>query len=174
MSTWKIDKAHSEVQFKVKHMVISTISGVFNEFDGQLNTEEDNLDNANIHLSIDVQSIDTRNESRDGHLKSDDFFSANNFPKIEIKVENITKESDEEYTLHSKVKIKDVEKDIQFNALFGGVIIDPYGQTRMGLEITGKLNRQDFGLAWNATTEAGGLIVSNDVRLIGNLEFTKA
>lgn len=174
MATWNIDKAHSEVQFKVKHLVISTVTGSFNDFDGQLVTDSDNLERAKIDLNIDVNSIDTKNADRDGHLKSPDFFAAAEFPKIAIKVDSITKKSDDEYVLHSKVNIKGVEKPVDFNAELGGITVDPYGQTKMGLEVAGKINRQEFGLTWSAVTEAGGLVVSDDVKLVGNVQFVKA
>ncbi len=173
MATWNIDTAHSEVQFKVKHMVISTVTGAFKDFNGELVSEQDNLDNAKINLAIDVNSIDTRNEARDGHLKSADFFSADEFPNINVNVESISKKSDDEYVLHSKVTIKGTEKSVDFKAAYGGVITDPYGNQRMGLEVSGNLNRQEFGLTWSALTEAGGLVVSDDIRLVGNMEFVK-
>ncbi|MBN9293278.1 MAG: YceI family protein [Flavobacteriia bacterium] len=174
MATWNIDKAHSEVQFKVKHLVISTVTGAFNDFDGQLVSDSDNLEGAKINLDIDVNSIDTKNADRDGHLKSPDFFAAAEFPKIVIKVDSITKKSADEYVLHSKVNIKGVEKPVDFNAELGGITVDPYGQTKMGLEVAGKINRQEFGLTWSAVTEAGGLVVSDDVKLVGNVQFVKA
>lgn len=174
MATWNIDTAHSEVQFKVKHMVISTVTGNFNEFDGNLQAEEDSINNAKINLVINVNSIDTRNESRDAHLRSADFFAADEFPEIKINVEDITEKSADEYVLHANVNIRGVEKKVDFQADYGGIITDPYGHQRMGLEVSGKINRQDFGLAWSAMTEAGGLVVSDDIRLIGNMEFVKA
>lgn len=174
MSTWNIDKAHSEVQFKVKHLVISTVTGTFNEFNGQLVSDNDQLENAKIDLAIDVNSINTRNEDRDNHLKSADFFAANEFPNINITVGSVTKKSDDEYILHSEVEIKGNKKAIDLTAELGGITVDPYGQTKLGLEINGKINRQEFGLTWSALTEAGGLVVSDDIKLNGNVQFIKA
>lgn len=174
MATWNIDKAHSQVQFKAKHMVISTVEGSFDQFDGILNSEKGSLEDAKIDLKIDVNSINTKQDYRDNHLKSNDFFAAAEHPHIDINVENVSKNSDEEYVLHSKVKIRGVEKPLDFIANYGGVIKDMEGKDRMGFEVSGKINRKEFGLAWSALTEAGGAVVSDTIRLAGNFEFVKA
>lgn len=174
MSTWNIDKSHSEIQFKVKHMVISTVTGNFNDFDGALELGEDSFESAKIKLEVDVDSIDTRNENRDAHLKSAEFFGAEEFPKMHIQVEDIVKKSEDEFILRTRTTIKGVERPVELVANYGGIINDMYGYKRMGLEVSGKINRQDFGLTWSAMTETGGLVVSDEVRLIGNIEFVKA
>lgn len=174
METWNIDKAHSEVHFKVKHMVISTVTGAFNNFDGSLEMLPNDFESAKINLNIDVNSIDTRNEGRDAHLKAADFFDVEKFPEMKVQVNSITKKSDEDYVLHTQITIKGVEKQVDLTANYGGIINDMYGYQRMGLEVSGKLNRQDFGLTWSAVTEAGGLVVSDEIKLIGNVELVKA
>lgn len=171
---WNMDKAHSEVEFKAKHMMISTVTGRFEDINGTLASEQGTIEDANININIAVDSINTKQDYRDNHLKSDDFFSAANYPEITIKVNNVTKKSDSDFTLHSLVKIRDVEKPIDFSAEYGGVIKDMEGKERMGFEVNGEINRQDFGLTWSALTEAGGAVVSDKIRLQGNLEFVKA
>lgn len=174
MATWNMDIAHSEVEFKAKHMMISTVTGRFEELKGSLTSEKGSLEDANIQINIAVDSINTKQEYRDNHLKSDDFFSAANHPEITIKVNNATKKSDDEYVLHSLIGIKGVEKNVDFTAEYGGIIKDMEGKERMGFEVKGEINRQDFGLTWSALTEAGGAVVSDKIRLQGNLEFVKA
>jgi len=173
MANWNIDKAHSEVSFKVKHMVISTVSGSFDSFDSKMETENDNLENAKIAMDIDVQSLNTKNDYRDNHLKSNDFFAAEEHPQIKIAVDKVTKKSDEDYILHSLITIRGTQKPIDLKAEFGGVVKDMDGNTRMGFTIDGKINRKDFGLNWSATLEAGGMVVADDVRLLGDVEFVK-
>lgn len=172
MATWNMDKAHSEVQFKVKHMVISTVTGNFDNFDGKLESAKGSLEDAKIDVKIEVNSINTKQDYRDNHLKSEDFFAAEKHPHIDIKVENVTRK-DEEYILHSKVNIRGVEKPIDFTANYGGVIKDMEGKNRMGFEVSGTVNRKDFGLAWNALTEAGGAVVSDKINLVGSFEFVE-
>lgn len=174
METWNLDKTHSEIQFKVKHMVISTVTGSFTDFDGSLTLEGNQFENAKINLAIDVNSIDTRNEGHDGHLKSADFFAAETHPQMTVQVNSISKKSEEDYVLHTLINIKGTEKAVDLQANYGGVIKDPYGNQRMGIEVSGKINRQDFGLTWSAVTEAGGLVVSDEIKLIGNVELIKA
>jgi len=163
---WKLDHSHSEVQFKVKHMVISTVSGEFLEFDASAESSDEKFSNPKFEFSADVNSINTRNEQRDEHLKSDDFFNATDFPKLSFKGEDFDGD-----TLKGEITIKGVTKPIELQADFGGVITDPYDLQRAGFEFTGELNRKDFGLNWSATTEAGGLVVADKVRLFVNLEF---
>lgn len=171
---WNMDKAHSEVEFKAKHMMISTVTGRFEELSGTLTTEKGHIEDADIEVKIDVNSLNTKQSYRDNHLKSEDFFAAEKFPEIRIKVNKVTKNSDSDYTLHSLVTIRDVEKPIDFSAEYGGIIKDMEGKDRMGFEVSGEVNRKEFGLAWSALTEAGGAVVSDKIRLQGNLEFVKA
>lgn len=174
MSTWKIDAAHSEVQFKVKHMVISTVTGHFKTFDAGLESDKDDFSDARIQFTIDTGSIDTGNEQRDNHLRSDDFFNAEKYPQMKFVSTSFTPNGDGEYTLKGNLTIRDVTKEVSLEVEYGGTITDPWGATRAGFEVSGKINRQEFGLKWSAVTEAGGLVVSDDVKLHINVEFVKA
>ena len=167
---WNLDPSHSEVQFKVKHMVISTVSGELQIFDAAIEAENDDFSHAKINFSADVNSINTKNKDRDNHLKSDDFFSANQYPEIKFT----SASGIENGKIAGDLEIKGISKPVVLEADFGGVINDPFGFVRAGFEISGKINRKDFGLSWSQTTEAGGLVVSDEVKLIANVEFTKA
>ena len=169
---WAIDPSHSEVQFKVKHLVISTVTGYFKEFNGSFEAGE-NFENADINFEIKTDSINTNNADRDAHLKSDDFFNAEQFPSITFKGISFEKKSEDEYTLNGDLTIRDNTNPISLNVEFGGIMVDPYGQTKAGFEITGKLNRKDYGLTWGAVTEAGGVVVGDDIKLHVNVQFTK-
>lgn len=169
MSTkWSLDKSHSEVQFKVKHMVISTVSGDFLDFDASAESQDESFNGANFSFEAKVDSINTKNPQRDEHLKSDDFFNAGEFPTLTFKGNNFSGNK-----LNGEITLKGTTKPITLNVDFGGVITDPYGNQRAGFEIEGEINRKDFGLNWSATTEAGGLVVADKVKLIVNLEFIK-
>lgn len=174
MAIWKIDNAHSEIGFKVKHLVISTVSGKFTSFDGQLEGDPEDLTNAKISFSADINSISTGNEQRDGHLKSADFFDAANNPKLTFKSTSIEKAGDNEYKVTGDLTIRSTTKPVTLNVEFGGVHNDLYGQTVAGFEIAGKIKRLEYGLAWNAVTEAGGVVVSDEVKLVINAELVKS
>lgn len=173
MATYKIDAAHSEIGFKIKHLVISTVSGSFSKFDATMESTAPDFTDASISFEADVNSVTTNNEQRDGHLKSDDFFNAEQFPKISFKSTSIEKKDDNEYILHGDLTIRDVTKNIALKVEHGGSVIDPWGQSKEGFEITGKISRKEYGLKWNALTEAGGAVVSDDVRLILSAQMVK-
>jgi polyisoprenoid-binding protein YceI len=170
---WVIDPMHSEVQFKVKHLVISTVSGFFKSFEGELITDGDDFENAEIDFSLDINSIDTNQSQRDEHLKSAEFFDAEKYPKISFKSTSLTKTDDDEYELAGNLTIKDVTKPVKLNAEFGGSAADFYGNTKAGFEISGKINRKDFGLTWDGVTEAGSIVVGEDIKLLINVQFAK-
>jgi polyisoprenoid-binding protein YceI len=165
MRTWKIDSAHSEVKFKVKHLLVSTVSGKFNKFDAEIESAEDNFEDAKVTFSAEVDSIDTGNEQRDGHLKSADFFDAENQPKITFVSKNFKKVSDSNYKLTGDFSIRGVTKEITLDVEYNGKSRGFDNLEVAGFEITGKINRFDFGLQWNAMTEAGGIVVGPDVKL---------
>jgi len=173
MSTkkWAIDPAHSEIQFKVKHLVISTVTGSFKEFTGEASTPEDTFEGGEIAITIKSESVNTNNGQRDGHLKSADFFDAENYPEITVKTTSIKQIDEDEYALTAEFTMKGVTKTIEFKGEYGGIAKDGYGNTKLGLEVTGRINRKDYGLNWNAVVEGGGLTVSEDVKLISNLQF---
>lgn len=174
MATWTIDTAHSEIGFKIKHLVISTVSGKFHSFEGKLEGDPADLTNAKVSFAADIDSISTGNDQRDGHLKSPDFFDAANHPKLEFISTAIESKGSDEYTITGDLTLKGTTKSIKLNAEFGGIQDNMYGQTVAGFEVTGKINRQDFGLTWSAVTEAGGIVVSDEVKLAINVELVKS
>ena len=167
-TNWKLDPTHSEIEFKVKHMMISTVTGSFSEFDATAETEDDSFKNAEFAFNAKVDSISTKNEDRDTHLKSDDFFNAEQFPQLTFKSKSFNGEK-----MVGDLTIRDVTKEITLDVDFNGIAEDPYGQTKAGLEATGTINRKDFNLSWSAVTEAGNIVVSDKVKLIANLQFIK-
>ena len=173
MTTWTIDTTHSEVGFKIKHLVISTVSGKFTSFEGKLEGEPGDLENAKISFTADIDSIHTGNEQRDGHLKSADFFDAAKYAKLTFVSTNVEHKDGNDYKVTGDLTIKNVTKSVTLNVEFGGTQNNFYGQTVAGFEITGKINRQDFGLTWSAVTEAGGIVVSDEVKLVINTELVK-
>jgi polyisoprenoid-binding protein YceI len=172
-TTWAIDNAHSEIHFKVKHMMVSTVTGAFNEFEGTAESENEDFEGAQISFSADINSIDTRNQQRDEHLKSDDFFNAAEFPKLTFQSSSFNKQADGTYELTGNLTIRDITKEVRLATEYNGTVVDPYGQTKAGFEMTGKINRKDFGLKWSAVTEAGGVVVSDEVRLVMNVQLLK-
>ncbi|GEO09638.1 YceI family protein [Segetibacter aerophilus] len=173
MATYKIDVDHSDIMFKVKHLMISTVSGIFKKFDATLEVNEQDLSDAKVTFEADVDSVDTKNEQRDAHLKSDDFFNAEQFPKMTFKSTSIKKVGNDEYTLTGDFTIRDITKSIDLKVEYNGSTKDPWGQERMGFEVSGKINRKEYGLKWSAVTEAGGLVVADDVKLAMNVEMVK-
>lgn len=173
MSTknWALDPAHSEIQFKVKHLVISTVTGSFGEFTGKATTPEDTFEGGEIEITIEAASINTNNEQRDAHLKAADFFDTENNKNITIKTTSIKQVSGDDYEIVADFTLRGVTKSVTFKGEYGGQAVDGYGNTKVGLEVTGSINRKDYGVNWNAVIEGGGLTVSNEVKLIGNLQF---
>ncbi len=172
MSTYKIDAAHSDITFKVKHMMITNVSGSFTKFDATMESEAADFSDAKISFEADTDSINTNNEQRDGHLKSDDFFAAEKFPKLSFVSSSLVKKGDD-YVLTGDLTLRGTSKAIELAVEFGGTMTDPYGQVKSGFEINGKINRKDFGLTWGAVTEAGGVVVSDEVKLHLNVQMIK-
>ncbi|MBN8852543.1 MAG: hypothetical protein BGO55_02195 [Sphingobacteriales bacterium 50-39] len=171
---WILDPSHSEVEFKVRHMMISTVSGKFTKFDADLQTEDEDFMTAKVSFTIDVNSITTGNEQRDGHLQASDFFESSKYPQIRFtatKYENV--DNDGSYEVYGDLTIRDVTKQVKLDAEFGGVIKDPWGNTRAGITVSGKINRKEYGLQFHAVTETGSLVVSDEVRIHLGLEFVK-
>ncbi|MCE7043534.1 YceI family protein [Dyadobacter sp. CY312] len=171
-STWVIDPTHSEIQFKVKHLVISTVTGSFKSFEGSVTTESEDFDGATVSFSADTTSIDTNQAQRDEHLKSADFFETEKYPTISF-TGNLAKKGSDSYTLKGDLTVKDVTKPFEFAVEYGGNMTDFYGNNKSGFEISGKINRKEFGLTWGAVTEAGGVVVGDDVKLIANVQVVK-
>lgn len=170
---WAIDPMHSEIEFKVKHLMISTVTGKFKTFTASAETEGDEFEGAHIKFSADINSIDTNNEQRDGHLKSDDFFNADTYPTLSFVSTSMTKNAQGGYELIGDLSIREVTKSISLAVEFNGTMTDPYGNHKAGFELSGSINRKDFNLKWSATTEAGGIVVSDEVKLICNIQLAK-
>lgn len=173
LTKWKLDTTHSELQFKVKHLVISTVTGSFKSFNVDVHTEGNDFSTAEIKLTADTASIDTGNDQRDGHLKSDDFFNAANFPHLTFESTSIKKVDAENFILSGNLTIRNITKQVDLNVVLGGVAVDPYGQTKAGFEIEGKVNRKEFGLKWDAVTEAGSIVVADTVKIVGNVQVIR-
>jgi len=173
MTTWKIDPAHSEINFKVKHLVVSTVTGHFKTFDATIETNNEDFSDAKIQFEADINSISTKNEQRDTHLKSADFFDAENHPKMTFISKSVKKVSDHELKVTGDIAIRGKSKEITLDVIYNGTVAG-FGSTKVaGFEVRGKLNRFDFGLQWNALTEAGGVVVSNEVKIEILAEFNK-
>jgi polyisoprenoid-binding protein YceI len=167
-TNWTIDNTHSEIAFKVKHMMISTVTGHFEDFEANAKTDGDNFNNAIIAFSAKTSSINTKNTDRDTHLKSDDFFNSEKYPEMKFVSKSFTGEQ-----LIGDLTIRDVTKEITLDAELNGIAVDPYGQTKAGFEIKGEINRKDFNLTWSAVTEAGSIVVSDKVKLVIDVQFIK-
>lgn len=170
-TTWAFDPAHSEIQFKVKHMMIATVTGKFDRFNVEVSADDDDFTNADILFSAETDSVNTGNEQRDGHLRSADFFDAENHPTLSFKATAYSPSTGE---LHGDLTIRGNTKPVTLEAEFGGIGKDPWGNTKAGFTLSGKINRKDWGLNWNAALEAGGLLVSEEVRLLGEIQLAKA
>ena len=171
---WKVDPTHSEVQFKVKHLMITTVTGYFQNFNVEAETEDEEFTSAkNVLFTADVNSINTNNEQRDTHLKSPDFFDVENHGEIRFEGTNYEKVSGDEYKLHGDLTIRGTTKPVTVNVEFGGIVVDPYGQTKAGFTVTGKISRKEFGLTWNAVTEAGSVVVSDDIKINAEIQLVK-
>lgn len=165
MATYKIDPMHSEITFKVKHLMITNVTGNFKQFDASMEANAEDFSDAAISFEADINSISTGNEQRDTHLKSDDFFSAEQFPKLSFRSTSFTHKGGSDYVLNGDLTIKGNTKPVSLNVEFGGRMTDFYGQDKAGFEISGKINRSEFGLTWSAVTEAGGVVVSDEIKL---------
>lgn len=172
MTTYKIDPTHSEVSFKIKHLMISTVTGIFTSFDGEIEADKENLSDAKFNFSAEINSINTNNEQRDGHLKSPDFFDAANYPKLTFESTSFTKKGDD-YKLQGNLTLRGVTKPIKLEVEYAGKMLDPYGNEKHGFEFKGKISRKEFGLTWNGVTESGGIVVSDEVKLLVNAQFAK-
>lgn len=173
-TTWAIDPAHSEINFRVKHMMISTVTGGFETFNAEVETEGEDFSNAKISFTADTASINTRNEQRDGHLRSAEFFDAEQFPQVTFTSNEATKpDADGNYTLNGDLTMHGVTKPVTLKVEFGGTAVDPWGNTRAGFEINGEVNRKDFGLVWGAVTETGGIVLADNVRIHCHVELIK-
>lgn len=172
MATYKIDAAHSDILFKVKHLMITNVTGQFKNFDATLTSDKEDFSDAEVNFTADINSIDTRSEQRDAHLKADDFFNAEKFPELKFTSTSFGKNGNG-YILKGDLTIRDVTQPIELQADYNGTVVDPWGQTKLGFEAGGKIKRKEFGLVWDAVTEAGGMVLADDVKLQLNIQFVK-
>ena len=170
---WSIDPDHSHIEFKIRHLLISQISGSFKIFNGKMATKTDDFETAEINLSIDVYSFDTNNIERDEHIKSKDFLNADQFPEINFVSSKLQKEDGDNYKLFGNLTIKGVTREIELDAVFGGQAKDGFGKMKAGFEISGKVNRNDFGILSNDKTETGNLVIGDEIKIYANIEFDK-
>lgn len=170
---WNLDEAHSEIGFKVKHMMITNVSGAFGRFNVNAETENSDFTTARIDFSAETDSISTGNTDRDNHLKSADFFDATNFPTLNFRANGLEKKDADTYTLSGDLTIRDVTKPIQLDVEFGGIGKDPWGNEKAGFTITGKIRRTDYKLNWNAALETGGVLVGEDVKIHAEIQLVK-
>lgn len=170
---WVIDPMHSEVHFKIRHLVISTVTGSFKKFNGEIISSGESFENAIINFTMDVNSIDTNQAQRDQHLVSEDFFNAAQYPEILFQSTSFKKVSDDDYKLSGNLTMHGTTRPVELTVEYGGSEKDNYGNLKHGFEIKGKINRKDFGLAYNSLTETGGLALGEDVKLDANIQVLK-
>lgn len=172
-TNWSVDKSHSKVGFSVSHMVITDVEGYFKDYDAKVTTNGDDFSTANIDFTVNTASIFTDNEGRDKHLRSDDFFNAEKFPKMTFKGKSMKKVSDNKYKLVGDLTIRDVTKQVELDVKYNGMVKDPWGNTKAGFKVTGEINRFDYNLKWNTAIETGALVVGREVELIIDLQLVK-
>jgi polyisoprenoid-binding protein YceI len=172
--TWNLDLTHSEIGFKIRHMMISNVAGTFGSATATVLANEADFSDAEIHFSAEVNSIDTSNDQRDEHLKSADFFDVEKFPVITFNSTSLEKKSESEYVAHGNLTIRDITRPVSLKTDYAGTVVDPYGQTKAGFELHGTISRGEFGLTWSAVTEAGGVVVSDEVKLSLSIQVVAA
>lgn len=170
---WSLDPTHSEIGFKIKHLMISNVSGNFNKFDVQAETDGDDFEDATVTVTIDVASINTNNEQRDAHLRTADFFEAENHPKIIFKSTKVERVDEDTFNLYGDLTIKETTKPVKLSVEYSGVAKDPWGNVKAGFTINGKINRKDWGVNYNAVLETGGLMLAEDLKLQGEIQLVK-
>jgi len=168
---WTLDPAHSEIEFKVRHMMISNVKGSFDSFNAEIDGED--FQSGKIHVEVDASSINTGQEDRDKHLESKDFFDVAQYPKIIFEGEKMLKKSENSYVLEGKLTIRDITKPLSLNVEYGGMQKDPWGNEKVGFSIDGKFNRKDWGLGWNTVLETGGVMVGEEVKINAEVQFAK-
>lgn len=168
---WVLDPAHSEITFKVRHMMISNVKGEFQNFTVDVDGEDITM--SNVQVIIEAPSITTNNEDRDNHLKSADFLDIENHKEITFKSTSVDQKNDDEYELKGLLTIKGISKEVSLDVELGGIAKDPWGNEKAGFSVNGQLNRKDWGLNWNTALETGGVLVGDKVNISGEVQFTK-
>ena len=173
LKKWSLDPTHSEVTFKIKHLMISTVTGNFNQFNLEVETEDENFETAKeIHFSADINSINTNNEQRDAHLKSADFFNAEKHSQILFSGTKYVANGDEG-KLYGDLTIAGITKPVTLNVEFGGIAVDPYGQTKAGFTVSGKISRKEFGITYGAVTETGGVLLADEIKINSEIQLVQ-
>ena len=172
-TSWQIDSTHTGVEFAVKHLMISTVTGQFNKFEGSIETYGEDFATAKASFSADIDSISTNNEQRDAHLKNSDFFDAENHPQLTFETATVEKLGGEDYKIHGLLTMRGVSKKVVLDAELGGITKDPWGNTRVGFSLNGKINRKDFGVSFGLLTETGGVALGDEVKILVNAQFVK-
>jgi polyisoprenoid-binding protein YceI len=170
---WSLDPTHSELGFKIKHLMITNVSGNFNKFEVVAETPTDDFKDGNVNVDIQVDSINTNNVQRDEHLRNADFFEAEKFPNITFRSTKIEKVDDENYHITGDLTIKETTKSVKLSAEYSGVNRDPWGNTKAGFSLNGKINRKDFGISYNATLETGGVMLGEELKINGEIQLVK-
>lgn len=170
---WNADKSHSNINFKVTHMMISEIEGSFKDFNAVMTSTKDDFEDSKVEFTAQAASINTSNEKRDAHLKDDDFFATDKYPDITFKSVSFKKVADKKYKMVGNLTMRGVTRSITLDVTLMGTINDPYGNTRAGFKIEGKLNRKDYGISWSAAMDNGGTVVSNEVAINCAVELIK-
>ena len=170
---WSLDLTHSEIGFKIKHLMISNVTGHFTKFDVQAQTTNDDFSSASVEANIEVASINTNNEQRDAHLRNADFFETETHPNIHFKSTRVEKEDDDTFYLFGDLTIKDTTKPVKINVEYSGTATDPWGNIKAGFTISGKINRKDWGINYNAAMETGGLLLGEELKIQGEIQLVK-
>ena len=170
---WLLDPMHSELQFKIKHLMISNVSGAFKNFSAEVETEDEDFSTAKINLTAQMDSISTNNEQRDAHLRNSDFFEVEKYPELKFKSTKVEKVDSDTFMLHGELTMKGVTKPVKLDVEFNGATKDPWGGERAGFVITGKINRADWGINFNSVLETGGVMLSEEVRISSEIELVK-
>lgn len=171
---WAIDKSHSTLNFKAKHLMITSVTGTFGNYDAQIETNGNDFSSAQIQFSAEIASVNTGNEQRDGHLKSDDFFNAEAYPTLSFKSTDATRKNDKSFILHGDLTIRNVTLPVDLDVDVNGIVKDPWGNTKAGVSFRTKINRKDYGLNFHVLNEAGNLLVSDDIRIEGDFQLSVA
>jgi len=173
LTKWIIDPTHSEIHFKVRHMMVSWVTGSFKQFNAVLETKGDDITTAKVRFTADITSIWTNNEQRDAHLRTGDFFDAENHPELVFESDKLEKLDDDNYKLYGTLTMRGQSKKVTLNVEYGGITQDPWGNTRTGFSVSGKINRKDFGVNFGMVSETGGLLLGEEVTINANAQFVK-
>jgi polyisoprenoid-binding protein YceI len=170
---WLLDPMHSELQFKIKHLMISNVSGALKNFQAEVETEEEDFSTAKINLVAEMDSISTNNDQRDAHLRNSDFFEVEKYPELKFKSTKVERTDSDIFALHGELSLKGVTKPVKLNVEFNGTTKDPWGNERAAFTVTGKINRADWGVNFNSVMETGGVMLGEEVKITSELEFVK-